>query len=290
MLVFIVSRLLTGWFVFLLPSYSTFKALKQRPLNEREVEKVACYWTVVGTLVAFEYTCRMAPELVCSAILGPFPFYWETKTLFLLFLSQFEGSTHIYKSYLEPFFVQNENDIDATIASARDETVQFLHSRISALWDIIYSFLSKTPITQQPSPFTSRDTPTNLSPQKALQSIQNLFGVATPPSFLAPSVHRSRPVSEDTSPLAHPNGVAVPAGYDVGEKCQQLRKNLGLLEQIRIRQATSLLLVFHVFKRAQKKHIVIILPCRAKGVMPRRWCLSGLTTLYSITGAPTGIN
>ncbi|KAH9082229.1 hypothetical protein EDB83DRAFT_2310426 [Lactarius deliciosus] len=191
MLVFIVSRLLTGWFVFLLPSYSTFKALKQRPLNEREVEKVACYWTVVGTLVAFEYTAE-----------------W---------LLSWYGSTHIYKSYLEPFFVQNEKDIDATIASARDETVQFLHSRISALWDIIYSFLSKTPITQQPSPFTSRDTPMNRSPQKALQSIQNLFGVATPPSFLAPSVHRSRPVSEDTSSLAHPNGVAVPAGYDVGE-------------------------------------------------------------------------
>ncbi|KAH9043639.1 hypothetical protein EDB85DRAFT_2285020 [Lactarius pseudohatsudake] len=222
----------SGWFVFLLPAYSTFKALKQRPLNEREVEKVACYWTVVGTLVAFEYTAEW--------LLSWFPFYWETKTLFLLFLSQFEarasfqihlgrllrwailtlspfaqqGSTHIYKSYLEPFFVQNENDIDATIASARDETVQFLHSRISALWDIIYSFLSKTPITQQP---TSRDTPTNMSPQKALQSIQNLFGVATPPSFLAPSVHRSRPVSEDTSSLAHPNGVAVPAGYDVEE-------------------------------------------------------------------------
>ncbi|KAH9176834.1 TB2/DP1, HVA22 family-domain-containing protein [Lactarius sanguifluus] len=209
MLVFIVSRLLTGWFVFLLPSYSTFKALKQRPLNEREVEKVACYWTVVGTLVAFEYTAEW--------LLSWFPFYWETKTLFLLFLSQFEGSTHIYKSYLEPFFVQNEKDIDATIASARDETVQFLHSRISALWDIVYSFLSKTPITQQPSPFTSRDTPMNMSPQKALQSIQSLFGVATPPSFLAPSVHRSRPVSEDPSSLAHPNGVAVPAGYDVGE-------------------------------------------------------------------------
>ncbi|KAI9445346.1 hypothetical protein H4582DRAFT_2095035 [Lactarius indigo] len=236
MLVFIVSRLLTGWFVFLLPSYSTFKALKQRPLNEREVEKVARYWTVVGTLVAFEYTAEW--------LLSWFPFYWETKTLFLLFLSQFEaranfqihlgrlllwailtpspfellqGSAHIYKSYLEPFLVQNEKDIDATIASARDETVQFLHSRISALWDIIYSFLSKTPITQQPSPSTSRDTPINMSPQKALQSIQSLFGVATPPSFLAPSVHRSRPVSEDLSSFAHPNGVAVPAGYDVAE-------------------------------------------------------------------------
>ncbi|KAI9461021.1 TB2/DP1, HVA22 family-domain-containing protein [Lactarius psammicola] len=211
MLVYIVSRLLTAWFVFLLPSYSTFKALKQRPLNEREVEKWASYWTVVGTLVTFEYTAEW--------LLSWFPFYWEAKTLFLLFLSlpQFEGSTHVYKAYLEPFLVQNEKDIDATIVSARDETVQFIQLRLSALWDIVYSFLSKTPITQHPSPSSSRETPINMSPQKALQSIQGLLGVATPPSFLAPSVHRGRPASEDPSAPTHPSGVAVPAGYDVGE-------------------------------------------------------------------------
>ena len=57
----------------------------------------------------------------------------------------------------------------------------------------------------------------NLSPQKALQSLQGLLGVATQPSVLAPSVHRSRSVSEDSSSVAHPNGVAVPVGYDVAE-------------------------------------------------------------------------
>lgn len=127
-----------------------------------------------------------------------------------------QGSTQVYKSYLEPFLIQNEKDIDASIASARDETVQFIHSRLSALWDIFYSLLSKTPITQQPSP-SARDAPTNMSPQKALQSIQSLLGVATPPSFLAPSVQRSRPAAEDSSAQAHSSGVTVPAGYDVGE-------------------------------------------------------------------------
>lgn len=48
----------SGLFTFLLPSYSTFKALKQRPLNEQELEKWAGYWTVVGILVAFEYTAE----------------------------------------------------------------------------------------------------------------------------------------------------------------------------------------------------------------------------------------
>jgi receptor expression-enhancing protein 1/2/3/4 len=79
MLMFIFSRLLAGWFTFLLPSYSTFKALRQRPLNEQERERWAGYWIIIGGVVAFEYT---AEWLLCW-----FPFYWEIKTLFLLFLS-----------------------------------------------------------------------------------------------------------------------------------------------------------------------------------------------------------
>ncbi len=54
------------------------------------------------------------------------------------------------------------------------------------------------------------------SPQKALQSIQELLGVATPP-FLAPSVHRNRTGTEDPSSLAHSSSVAAPVGYDVAE-------------------------------------------------------------------------
>ena len=56
-----------------------------------------------------------------------------------------------------------------------------------------------------------------MSPQKALQSIQGLFGMASPPSFLAPSVHRGQPTEEVPSSHAHSSGVAGSAGYDVGE-------------------------------------------------------------------------
>ena len=58
-----------------------------------------------------------------------------------------------------------------------------------------------------------------MSPQKALQSIQGLLsGVASPQSFLAPSVHRGQPAAEDASSRApQSGGVGVPVGYDVGE-------------------------------------------------------------------------
>jgi receptor expression-enhancing protein 1/2/3/4 len=52
------SWALSGWFTFLSPSYSTFKALRQRPLHEQEVERWASYWIVVGAVVAFEYTAE----------------------------------------------------------------------------------------------------------------------------------------------------------------------------------------------------------------------------------------
>jgi len=229
MLMSFICRLLAGWFTFLLPSYSTFKALRQRPLNEREIEKWVSYWIVIGPIVAFEYTTEW---LLCW-----FPFYWEIKTLFLLYLSlpQFEGSTHVYKTYVEPYLVQNESDIDASIASARYETLQFVQSRLTALWDIVYSLLNKTPISSSYSPSSNGTTTANgspsplLNPGALLQSVQGLLGaVGAPSSWAAPAPPTGRPAiprsTSDTRsygnqapPPAVPAGAPSTAGYDVDE-------------------------------------------------------------------------
>ncbi|KAH9982336.1 TB2/DP1, HVA22 family-domain-containing protein [Lactifluus volemus] len=222
MLMFLLSRLLTGWFTFLLPSYSTFKALRQRPLDGHQVERWASYWTVIGAFVAFEYCTEWC--------LSWLPFYWEMRTVFLLFLSlpQFKGSTYVYKAYLEPFLIQNESDIDASIASARDETVHFIHSRLSSLWDILYSLLSKTPITSKMSPGA---TPMNGSPilvQKAFQSAQGLWGGISPAAAAASAPNgrpaSSRSVSAASTPekneppsFTSSGNVAGSEGYSVDE-------------------------------------------------------------------------
>jgi len=57
-LILFLAEAISGWFTFLLPSYSTFKALRQRPLHEQETERWASYWIVVGAVVAFEYTAE----------------------------------------------------------------------------------------------------------------------------------------------------------------------------------------------------------------------------------------
>lgn len=141
-----------------------------------------------------------------------------------------QGSTYLYKSYVEPYLVQNESEIDASIASARTETLQFLQSRISTLWDILYSLLSRTPIASKPSP--SGVTPANGSPHVGqnplFQSVQDLWGAINPPSFLAtstpgsgkPTISRvaSDTIASEKQTTSHaPRTDASTAGYDVGE-------------------------------------------------------------------------
>ena len=138
-----------------------------------------------------------------------------------------QGSTYLYKSYIEPYLVQNESDIDASIASARNETFQFIQSRLSTLWDLLYSLLSRTPITSNLSP--SGATPANGSPnvgQNALfQSVQGLWGAISPPAYSAVSgkytVSRSASdtvASEKQAPSnAQSTDPSVTVGYDVDE-------------------------------------------------------------------------
>lgn len=141
-----------------------------------------------------------------------------------------QGSTFLYKSYVEPYLVQNESDIDASIASARNETLQFLQTRFSALWDILYSLLSRTPVAPKLSP--SGVTPANgtpLDPNALFQSVQGLWGSIAPSNFLATSApHSGKPtvsrspsntvVSGKQAPLSGPpTDASAGVGYDVDE-------------------------------------------------------------------------
>jgi len=164
-----ISHLLCGWFAFLLPSYKMYKALNHRPVSEPELERWAAYWSVIGAMVAFEY----AAEWVISW----FPFYWELKTMFLLFLSlpQTQGSSYFYKSFLEPYFRAHETGIDQGIESAKTEGLAFVQSHLSRLWEIVYSILSKTPVPQSASqPGQPAASPPNI--QQGLQNLWSAYG------------------------------------------------------------------------------------------------------------------
>jgi len=48
----------SAWFAFFLPCYATFKVLSHRPVDVAELQKYAMYWSVIGTVVAFEYVAE----------------------------------------------------------------------------------------------------------------------------------------------------------------------------------------------------------------------------------------
>jgi len=143
MLMSLISNIMSAYFAFLLPCYSTFKALSHRPVSEPDLERLCMYWIVIGAFVAFQYTAEW--------LISWFPFYFEIKTIFLLFLAlpQIQGSTLIYQNYLQPFFSKNETELDAGISSFQNNIFVFLQSRLSSLMEIIWSLVSKTPASQQ---------------------------------------------------------------------------------------------------------------------------------------------
>ncbi|KAK0451841.1 TB2/DP1, HVA22 family-domain-containing protein [Armillaria borealis] len=131
MLFYLTSRIICSVSAFLYPGYASYKTLSQRPASEEELERWLMYWSVLGCIVAVEY--------VAEWLISWIPFYYLTKTLFLLYLSlpQTQGSTYLYINHLEPFFTTHEAQIDATTASLRAKLYSFVQARARALWDQI---------------------------------------------------------------------------------------------------------------------------------------------------------
>jgi receptor expression-enhancing protein 1/2/3/4 len=137
------------------------------------------YWTVIGAFVAFEYVAEWLiswQALIIDYSVTPsqiipsscrLPFYWEVKTMFLLYLSlpqiqvclvlarsqslilrHMQGSTYIYMTYLQPFFHQNERELDLGIVTLQRNVLTFLQAKFMAMWGLIASFTTNQ---QQPA-------------------------------------------------------------------------------------------------------------------------------------------
>ncbi|KAI6119810.1 TB2/DP1, HVA22 family-domain-containing protein [Pisolithus croceorrhizus] len=171
MLAMLASHLLCSWFVFLQPCYSTFKTLS-RATPHTDLQIWCMYWAVVGTFIAVEN--------IFGVFMSWLPFYWELRTLFLLYLSlpqiqvcpcftisscppnpaTGKGSTYVYKTYLEPFCRINEAEFDAGIASATSSILDFFQSCVTSVTDVFFSLLNQTPVTTQPQSDRAYDTGT----------------------------------------------------------------------------------------------------------------------------------
>lgn len=170
------------------------------------------YWAVIGAFIAAETT------------IGPFvswlPFYWEIRTLFLLYISlpQIQGSTYIYKTYFEPFCAKNEVELDTGIASAQSNILAFLQSRISMLIDFLWNILNKTPIAMRPQ---AANEGRSGEQSYSLESMKGLWSAYGPVVLGGLSKYSSKPGS---SPDVTAKTATYGSGAEVNHNGEQERK------------------------------------------------------------------
>jgi len=193
----LIFHLISAWFAFLLPAFSTYKALSRKDLDA--VQNLSMYWCTIGVLVGIEYACEW--------LISWFPFYWEVKTLFLLFLAlpQTQGSTWVYQSYLEPFFRQNEQELDQGILSAQSTVVTFVQAKFQAIWEVVWGMINKNPTNGRPVAGAQGQRPGAPSPHQSYQGHQ---GAAASPYDTARQLFNAYAPNVLGSLMNRPDGAA----------------------------------------------------------------------------------
>jgi len=175
------SRLLTAWVAFLYPCFASYKALSHRPVSEPDLERWVKYWAVVGALVGVEY----AAEWLVSWM----PFYWELKTIFVLYLSlpQTQGSTFIFDNYLAPYFSRNEAEIDRNIEIAQNSIFLFVKEQFTTVVNAAWRIISQAQAAPQGQAQGQGQAPAAGSPAAVINNLWRTYA----PSVIAGVVARS---------------------------------------------------------------------------------------------------
>ncbi|XP_064465667.1 receptor expression-enhancing protein 2-like [Ornithodoros turicata] len=110
----ILSRLVILIFGTLYPAYASYKAVKTK--NVREYVKWMMYWIVFAL-----FTC--AETFADLLVAFWFPFYYELKVLFVLWLLSpaTKGSSILYRKFVHPQLLRREEEIDQFLLKARDQ-------------------------------------------------------------------------------------------------------------------------------------------------------------------------
>ncbi|KAI5480954.1 hypothetical protein MNV49_006764 [Pseudohyphozyma bogoriensis] len=159
---------------FVYPTYASYKAIKSNDLPKLEVWLM--YWSVMGTVMALESTVEW--------IFSWFPFYFEVKTIVILWLTlpQIQGSTYIYVAHLHPFLSSHESDIDAALADAKVRAKQvgleYLNSAVQRLKQAVVGNLAPQLLEAEGNPpaQTVPHPPTLADP--ASNATSNLYNLA----------------------------------------------------------------------------------------------------------------
>ncbi|XP_048369454.1 receptor expression-enhancing protein 4 isoform X2 [Sphaerodactylus townsendi] len=119
-----VSRILCSLVVLLFgmlyPAYASYKAVKTK--NIREYVRWMMYWIV--------FALFMATETVADIFISWFPFYYEIKMAFVVWLLSpyTRGASLLYRKFIHPTLSHKEKEIDQFIVQAKERGYETLVS------------------------------------------------------------------------------------------------------------------------------------------------------------------
>ncbi|XP_045841605.1 receptor expression-enhancing protein 4 isoform X2 [Meles meles] len=116
MVSWILCRLVVLVFGMLYPAYASYKAVKTK--NIREYVRWMMYWIV--------FALFMAVETFTDIFISWFPFYYEIKMAFVLWLLSpyTRGASLLYRKFVHPSLSRHEKEIDTCIVQAKERSYE----------------------------------------------------------------------------------------------------------------------------------------------------------------------
>ncbi|KAM6035477.1 receptor expression-enhancing protein 4 isoform 2-T2 [Theristicus caerulescens] len=116
MVSWMLSRVIVLVFGMLYPAYASYKAVRSK--NIREYVRWMMYWIV--------FALFMATETITDLLISWFPFYYEVKMAFIIWLLSpyTRGASLLYRKFVHPTLSRKEKEIDTYIIQARERSYE----------------------------------------------------------------------------------------------------------------------------------------------------------------------
>ncbi|CAM9765862.1 unnamed protein product [Bubo scandiacus] len=116
MVSWMLSRVIVLVFGMLYPAYASYKAVKSK--NIREYVRWMMYWIIFALFTA--------TETFTDLLISWFPFYYEIKTAFVIWLLSpyTRGASLLYRKFVHPTLSRKEKEIDTYIIRARERSYE----------------------------------------------------------------------------------------------------------------------------------------------------------------------
>ncbi|KAF9579129.1 receptor accessory protein 4 [Lunasporangiospora selenospora] len=124
--------------------YASFKAVNSG--DSRRLMAWLMYWVVMGLFTAAEFVLDM--------FIFWLPFYYEIKMLVVLWmmLPQTQGSIFLYESFVEPYLLKHEDEIDQALKDAQKQAMaagmKYVKQAFQMLQDLAFDFYRKVCIAE----------------------------------------------------------------------------------------------------------------------------------------------